>query len=75
MGDNTPPYMTQIAKDIVTFLRYSTDITKDMRQLEYLRGAGIMIPCFIITVIWNKRNWGPTKTAKMIRSEDLRKFK
>jgi len=75
MGDNTPPYMTQIAKDIVTFLRYSTDITKDMRQLEYLRCIGVLIPCMMITIIWNKRNWGPTKTAKMIRSEDLRKFK
>ena len=28
MGDDTPPYMSQIAKDIVTFLRYSTDVSK-----------------------------------------------
>ena len=75
IGDDTPPYMTQIAKDIVTFLRYSTDITKDMRQLEFLRAIGVIIPAFFIAVFWNKRNWGPTKTQKMIRSEDLRKFK
>jgi len=75
IGDNTPPYMTQIAKDIVTFLRYSTDITKDMRQLEFLRAIGIIIPCFFIAVLWNKRNWSSTKSQKMIRSEDLRKFK
>ena len=67
--------MTQIAKDIVTFLRYSTDITKDMRQLEFLRAIGIIIPCFFIAVLWNKRNWSSTKSQKMIRSEDLRKFK
>lgn len=67
--------MTQIAKDIVTFLRYSTDITKDMRQLEFIRAVGLIIPVYTILVFWNKRNWGPVKSAKMIRSEDLRKFK
>jgi len=75
IGDDTPPYMTQIAKDIVTFLRYSTDVTKDLRELDFWRGIGIAIPALFLAITWNKRNWGPTKTTKLLRSEDLRKFR
>lgn len=75
MGDDTPPYMSQIAKDIVTFLRYSTDVSKDNRQLALMRILGLFVPVFFLSVVATKKIFAPSKTMKVVRSEDLRKFK
>ncbi|CBY19342.1 unnamed protein product [Oikopleura dioica] len=75
MGDDTPPYMSQIAKDIVTFLRYSTDVSKDNRQLALMRILGMFVPVFFLSVVATKKVFSPGKTMKVVRSEDLRKFK
>lgn len=61
IGDDTPPYMTQIAKDIVTFLRYSTDVTKDLRELDFWRGVGIAIPALFLAITGTSETGDPPK--------------
>lgn len=76
MGDmDAKPYQSQITKDIVSFLRWVTDIPCENHKLYFHRLALLGIPTIFLSWLWMKRNWSSVKGTSTIRSQDLRKFK
>jgi hypothetical protein len=40
-----------------------------------MRILGLFVPVFFLSVVATKKIFSPSKTMKVVRSEDLRKFK
>jgi len=75
MGDKTTkPYQSQISKDIVTFLRWACEPTREDLKLKYYKTASLLMPMIFILGVWNRRVWSGVKATKYARAEDLRKF-
>ncbi|CAH8605884.1 unnamed protein product [Schistosoma bovis] len=65
-ADGTPATTSQMAKDVVTFLCWTSDRTHDERKRVLLKAIVITSVVLVIMGIYKRKHWSDIKTRKII---------
>lgn len=64
-SDGTPATQSQLAKDISTFLRWTSDPEHDIRKKMAIKVIGIATILLPIALYWKRHKWSTLKTRKI----------
>ncbi|XP_003391337.1 PREDICTED: cytochrome c1, heme protein, mitochondrial-like [Amphimedon queenslandica] len=67
--DGTPATVSQMAKDVTTFLRWSADPKHDERKRMGMKGVIILSLLVGITLYWKRQKWSLLKSRKILYYE------
>jgi ubiquinol-cytochrome c reductase cytochrome c1 subunit len=63
--DGTPATISQMAKDVATFLCWTAEPEHDERKKLGLKALTVLLLTAIPTLIWKRHKWAPIKTRKL----------
>jgi len=64
--DGTPATVSQMAKDVSTFLKWAAEPHHDARKRMGMKALALLVPMTIISVYWKRHKWAVLKTRKMV---------
>jgi len=65
-SDGTPATVSQLAKDVCTFLRWSAEPEHDERKRLAIKVACLGIPITIAAWLWKRHTWSSVKSRKIV---------
>jgi len=64
--DGTPATMSQLAKDVCTFLRWTSEPEHDERKRLFIKTVTLGIPLILGCLAWKRHVWSSIKSRKIV---------
>lgn len=65
-SDGTPATVSQLAKDVCTFLRWTSEFEHDERKRYAIKVIAMGIPLYIAALVWKRHTWSTIKSRKIV---------